>query len=44
VNLIYGHRTGDRPPPSELELDDLRRIADAAANAYLRVLAGAKKG
>ncbi|HUQ02199.1 MAG TPA: hypothetical protein VM261_06855 [Kofleriaceae bacterium] len=43
VNLVYGHRTGDRPPPSELELDDLRRIADAAANAYVRVITGAKK-
>lgn len=42
VNIIYGHRTGDRPPPSELELDDLRRVADAATNAYLRLIAGAK--
>ena len=42
VNIIYGHRTGDRPPPSELELDDLRRVADAATTAYLRLIAGAK--
>ncbi len=42
VNLMYGHRTGGRPPPSELELDDLRRVIDAAAAAYLRLIAGAK--
>jgi hypothetical protein len=42
VNLLYGHRTGDRKPPSELELDDLRRVMDAASTAYLRLIAGAK--
>ena len=42
VNIVYGHRTGDRPPPSQLEVDDLRRVADAATNAYLRIIAGAK--
>lgn len=43
VNLLYGHRTGDRPPPSLLELDDLRRVTDAAAAAYVRLIAGAKR-
>jgi hypothetical protein len=42
VNLLYGHRTGDRKAPSELELDDLRRVMDAASTAYLRLIAGAK--
>jgi hypothetical protein len=42
VNVLYGHRTGDRKAPSELELDDLRRVMDAASTAYLRLIAGAK--
>ncbi len=44
VNLLYGHRSGDRPAPSALELDDLNRVAEAGAAAYLRLIAGAKRG
>jgi hypothetical protein len=43
VNLLYGHRTGDRPEPTELELDDLRRVTEAVAKAYVRLITGAKR-
>ena len=44
VNLLYGHctGTGEDNTPSQLELDDLRRVTEAAANAYVRLIAGAK--
>lgn len=42
VNLVYGHRTGSRGAPSAVELDDLRRVTEAASNAYVRLIAGAK--
>ena len=42
VNPVYGHRTGDRAVPSAVELDDLRRVTEAASEAYARLIAGAK--
>ncbi len=42
VNLVYGHRAGTRSAPSAVELDDLRRVSDAASAAYVRLIAGAK--
>ena len=42
VNLVYGHRAGTRNAPTGVELDDLRRVTDAASAAYVRLIAGAK--
>jgi hypothetical protein len=44
VNVLYGHcaGTGEDNTPTAVELDDLRRVTDAAAKAYVRLIAGAK--
>lgn len=42
VNLVYGHRSGDKELP-EAELEHLRRLADDAAQAYARLITQHKK-
>ncbi len=41
VNLIYGHRVG-REGPTQVELAELAAVGDRAAEAYARLIAGAK--
>ena len=41
VNILYGHRVG-RDGPSALELVDVAAVCDRAAEAYARLIAGAK--
>ncbi len=41
VNLLYGHRLG-KDGPSERELAELAAVSDRAAEAYARLIAGAK--
>jgi hypothetical protein len=43
VNLVYGHRNGDRSLSDE-ELDGLRKLAKAASAAYVRLIALQKQG
>ena len=41
VNFLYGHRIG-REGPTAVELVDLAAVCDRAAEAYVRLIAGAK--
>ena len=41
VNVLYGHRVG-RDGPSPVELAELTAVCDRAAEAYARLIAGAK--
>lgn len=42
VNIVYGHRVG-RDGPSPIELAELSAVCDRAAEAYARLIAGAKQ-
>ena len=42
VNIVYGHRT-ERPPLSEEELADVRRVCRVAAESYARLIAASKQ-
>jgi hypothetical protein len=42
VNILYGHRVG-RDSPSAVELVDVAAVCDSAAEAYARLIAGAKR-